>query len=90
MKLENTDLQILRNLFSDEIDSLRSEILYELKTIGKKDLYTTEDIMKRFTIKSKKTISNWADNGILNPVKIGHRVYFKSEDVEALYKARLQ
>ena len=46
--------------------------------------------MKRFTIKSKKTIANWADNGILNPVKIGHRVYFKSEDVEALYKARLQ
>ena len=59
MRLENKDLEILKNLFNDEIDSLKSEILYELKTIGKKDLYTTEDIMKRFTIKSKMYINHW-------------------------------
>jgi hypothetical protein len=89
MKLESKDLEILKNLFSDEIDSLRSEILYHFKNINSKDLYTTDDVMKRFTI-CKKTVSNWSDNGILNPVKIGHRVYYKSEDVEALYKVRLQ
>jgi len=59
MRLENKDLEILRNLFNDEIDSLKSEILYELKTIGKKDLYTTEDIKELNPKKSKMYINHW-------------------------------
>ena len=47
MKLENKDLEILKNLITEAQDDFRSEILYHLKNINNKDLYTTDDVMKK-------------------------------------------
>lgn len=56
----------------------------EFKSAEKeKKLYTIADTQKIFNT-SRPTIYNWMEHGILSPIKIGGRVYFRPESVDEL------
>jgi predicted DNA-binding transcriptional regulator AlpA len=46
------------------------------------DLYTTDDIIKKFSI-SEQTLYNWINkNNFPKSIKIGRRVYWKKETID--------
>jgi predicted DNA-binding transcriptional regulator AlpA len=50
------------------------------------DLYTTEDILKKFSI-SEQTLYNWiAKNNFPKSIKIGRRVYWRKEVIDDYLK----
>jgi len=81
MKLENKDIEIIKDIISNAHDEFKQEIMYHIDQRNRKQLWSTKDVMNEFQI-CKKTVSNWADKGILNPLYVGHRVYYKIEDIE--------
>ena len=70
--------------FVDEVKQLlkeqKREILYEFKSRKNDDLFTRSELSKYLKV-SQQTIINWSIRGILNPVYIGNRVYYKSDEV---------
>ncbi len=50
---------------------------------SKVNLYAISRVQKTFEI-SRPTIYAWIEKGLLKPIKLSGRVYFKHEDIESL------
>jgi excisionase family DNA binding protein len=71
-------------LFKDELN-LEPETLQ--KSLEKQSqLITISQLTKLFST-SRPTIYAWIDKKLLNPIKIGGRVYFNKQDIEKLLEA---
>ncbi len=55
--------------------------LANFKESLKPEYYTRADICRDFHV-TLTTVNRWSAMGVLNPVKMGHRVYYLREDVE--------
>jgi len=49
----------------------------------KKELMTIKEVLAYFSI-SQRTLYYWRDEGKVNPVRVGGRVYFRRLDIENL------
>ena len=56
---------------------------------SKVKLYTITKLVKIFET-SRPTIYAWIEKGLLKPIKLSGRVYFKHEDIEALLEKNSQ
>lgn len=56
---------------------------------SKVNLYTISKLVKLFDA-SRPTIYAWVEKGLLKPIKLSGRVYFKHEDIESLLEANSQ
>jgi excisionase family DNA binding protein len=61
------------------------KLLHEVKTRKNDELFTRAELAKYLKV-SQQTIINWAIRGILHPVYIGSRVYYKADEVNELLK----
>lgn len=57
--------------------------LSELPTVSPTKQYTFNDLCERFRV-SKPTVYEWIKGGLISPVRLGGRVFFRAQDVEAL------
>ena len=91
MKTEKQQSVILmdKGKFIDEVKDLlqeqKKEIMLEMQTRKNNELFTRSELAKYLKV-SQQTIINWAIRGILNPVYIGSRVYYKADEVYELLK----
>lgn len=53
---------------------------------SKVNLYTISKLVKLFDT-SRPTIYAWIEKGLLKPIKLSGRVYFKHEDIESLLES---
>lgn len=56
-----------------------------LKNMEKKELMTIKEVLEYFSI-SQKTLYNWSNEGKINSLRVGRRVYYKRLEVENLAK----
>ena len=61
----------------------KQEILYILKNRKNDNLYNTKELAKYFQV-SQTTINNWRLKGIVKPISIQGKVYYKYEDIQQL------
>lgn len=87
---DKNDLTIVQNFSSEEfskllIDLLKQELekLYvEPSKANEEETYLTrKETAKRFKI-SLTCLNDWCKKGILIPLKLGNRTYFKLSDIE--------
>lgn len=71
--------QRMREMIREEVKL----VLSELPTVSTNKQYTFSDLSQRFRV-SKPTIYEWIKAGLIGPVRLGGRVYFRAQDVEAL------
>ena len=64
---------------------LKNEIMYDINQNANKKLYTRKELAKYLKV-STQTIINWSGRGIINPVYIQGRVYYKAEEIEEILK----
>ena len=80
----------LDNLLEDRIESAVATALnsqHQQSSPNNDDLLTRKDVAKLFGI-SLTTLNEWCKVGILNPHKIGRRVFFKKNEVESALVAK--
>jgi Helix-turn-helix domain len=80
--LEFTNLTLVEQLTGLVID-LRNQFEELKKTLSKstKDYYTRKEVVGILEV-NQSTLHNWKKQGILSPVGIGGRVYYKKEDID--------
>lgn len=83
MRLENKDVDMIKGVITQLLDEFKGELLCNIRERDSKQLWSARDVMAEFDI-CKKTVSNWANKGILNPLCVGHSVYYKKEDIDAI------
>ncbi|MBE2188424.1 MAG: helix-turn-helix domain-containing protein [Desulfobulbaceae bacterium] len=71
-------------IVKDSLNTILAEsnLQNQNQTETKIELYTKDDIRKIFGV-SLVTIHNWMKKGFLSYIKIGRRVYFKKQDINA-------
>jgi len=65
-----------------DVGSIKS-VDTENKTIMK-NLFLNQNEVKNLFRTTKNTIVVWGKKGILNPIKIGGKVYYKTSDIKSL------
>ena len=87
MKNNQAVLLVNHNEFLAEFQQMliehKSQILKEIRTRENNQPFTIDELSKFFKC-STQTIRNWSAEGILNPIYVGHRVYYKAEEVQEL------
>lgn len=79
----------ITDLTPDELQSLLKETISlvinqhqnSVKTIDDEVYYTRKQVASLFDVELS-TIHNWSKKGILHPVGLGNRVYFKRSEIE--------
>ena len=88
MKKNQAVLLMNQDDFINEVQQMLSQHKAEIvKALSKRNdaPFTREEIAKYLKV-STQTIINWSKEGLLNPVYIGSRVYYKAEEVNNLLK----
>ena len=91
-KLDKETLDKLLNLFQDfkafVIDNGKDHITNNAIEIKSEDdlceYYNTDNVSEMFK-RTPRTIYNWCDDGTLNKHTFKRRLYFRKEEVDALY-----
>ena len=85
MKNEELVTLINKDELINEVKQLiniqKQEILYELKNRKNEHLYTRKELAEYLRV-STQTIINWSSRGIINPVYIQGRSYYKAAEIE--------
>ena len=88
--MKNNQAVLLMNQddFINEVQQMLSQHKAEIiKALSKRnDAPFTRAELSKYLKVSRQTIINWSREGKLNPVYIGSRVYYKSEEVNNLLK----
>ena len=76
-------------MFADEIIAKLHEQAYTPVTKSEDELYTREKVMEYLHIKST-TLWHWAKMGILTPIKIKRKCFYRKSDVLSLQSGNSQ
>lgn len=71
--------------FNKMKDSLKEEIMNEMKERNYNDLFTRKELAKYFKV-SEQTIINWSSRGIITPIFIEGSVRYKADEIRTLLK----
>lgn len=72
----------LKDIAAEISNQLFTKLKLESTTNSQK-LLNSRDVQKHFGI-SKLTLQNWRNAGTIKFTKIGNKVFYKTEDIEAL------
>jgi hypothetical protein len=90
MKKNQAVLLMNQDDFINEVQKMLSQHKAEIiKALSKRndEAFTREEVAKYLKV-SPQTILNWSKQGILNPVFIGSRVYYKTKEVNNLLNGK--
>lgn len=76
----------LKDIAAEITNQLFSK-LKEDTTATPKQLLNSAEVAKHFGI-SKLTLQNWRNAGTIKFTKIGHKVFYKTEDIQALITSK--
>jgi len=67
---------------------LKDSLLKTVNSSGSPELslYTISNLVKLFST-TRPTIYSWIEKGLLKPIKLGGRVYFKHKDIYSLLES---
>ena len=66
--------------FNKMKDTLKEEIMYEMKERKNQELYTRKELAKYLKV-TEQIIINWSSRGITKPIFIEGRVYYKAKRI---------
>jgi hypothetical protein len=86
---DKNDLTIVQNFSSDEFTKSILELVKnkieqfnEYQETKKQEEYLTREATAKLLHIGLTCLNDWSKKGILNPLKLGNRTYFKLSDIE--------